>query len=41
MSRWLAAGLILAATIAAPAAASDRAFDKALADFRALHRSEM
>lgn len=42
MSRWFAACLILASSLVArPAAAGERAFDKALADFRALHRSEM
>ncbi|MGK6319544.1 serine hydrolase domain-containing protein [Sphingomonas sp. DT-204] len=42
MSRRLAAWFVLASSlIAGPAAAGERSFDEALADFRALHRSEM
>ena len=42
MFRRLAACLLLAASLAAgPARADDRAFDKAVAEFRALHRAEM
>ncbi len=38
MARWIAAALLL---ISGPAAAQDAGFDKALGDFRALHRAEM
>ncbi len=42
MPRWFAAWFPLALSLAAsPAAADDRAFEKALADFRALHRAEV
>ena len=41
MSRRLAACLLLASLIAGPAEADERAFDKAVAEFRALHRAEM
>ena len=38
MARWMAAVLLL---MPGPAAAQDAGFDKALGDFRALHRAEM
>ena len=38
MARWIAAALLL---MSGPAAAQDTGFDKALGDFRALHRAEM
>ncbi|WP_194953607.1 serine hydrolase domain-containing protein [Sphingopyxis solisilvae] len=38
MMRWIAAALILTTT---PAAADETRFDKALSEFRALHRAEM
>ncbi len=42
MPRWFVCCLLLTTiSIAGPAAASERAFARALADFRALHRSEM
>jgi CubicO group peptidase (beta-lactamase class C family) len=42
MSRWIAACLLLTVSqVASPATASESAFDKALTDFRALHRAEV
>ena len=38
MMRWIAAALVLTAT---PAAADEARFDRALSDFRALHRAEV
>ena len=38
MSRWIAAALVL---MASPAAGKETGFDKALGDFRELHRAEM
>ncbi|SEH13409.1 CubicO group peptidase, beta-lactamase class C family [Sphingopyxis sp. YR583] len=38
MSRWIAAALVL---MVSPAAAEEASFDKALGDFRELHRAEM
>jgi CubicO group peptidase (beta-lactamase class C family) len=41
MFRRVVASLLLASQVASPAAAGERSFDKALSDFRVLHRAEI